>query len=536
MMGKSFRAGLTAAALIAFLASLFLLRTRGASAADDQPPGPDRYTIVTQNYTSYTWWLTGFSDNKVLCTINVDHKGVPTGGEIFDACGQATYLKWASTQSCSPGGSCKGYYLEFINSTPATRKVGVELPPPVVWVTLDGCVPYRSTFRCDSLPTLVLTGEEPLDGQHITSLAGRVDGKPFTCDPVCQVDLVPTDTDGITVEFWAYSSYGDSSVLFQARVRVIPSDDASGHFWYTDVISPQWRGDPLAACSQDWNAFPPVGGVPDWLLTPQRADDLATDIPYEFLAGHLIMEKVVDASTCVDNGLLPNDAASACGMDAARSAVTEWQNRYDSLIFSAARDTGVPARLLKDIFARESQFWPGVTTDQPEAGLGQMTDGGADTTLLWNQPFFEQFCATAMDDASCRKGYANLTASQQDLLRSALVKSVDANCPDCQLGIDLSRAENSVTVFAQTLLANCDQTGMIVHNTYYQTPGESAGYEDLWRFTLVNYNAGPGCLTLAIRDTSSAGDPLDWDHLLTHLTPACQGAVDYVNSMSQSPP
>ena len=77
------------------------------------------------------------------------------------------------------GNVCNGYYLQFIKSKPAERKVGVQQPPPVVWVTLDGCVPYKSTFRCDSLPTLVLTGEEPLQGEHITSLAGTCGWQTF---------------------------------------------------------------------------------------------------------------------------------------------------------------------------------------------------------------------------------------------------------------------------------------------------------------------------------------------------------------------
>lgn len=535
-MGIRFRAGWTATVLLFFLASTVTFGTRGVFAAGEPPSGPDRFAVVIQNYTSYEWWLTNWASNKVACSIDVDHEGLPMGGEIYDACGKVLYDKWAVTKSCSQDGTCDGYYLQLVKSGPATRKVSVKLPPPVVWVTLAGCVPYNSTFRCDTLPTLVLTGEEPLDGEHITSLAGQVDGKPFTCDPVCQVDLAPTNENGLNLEFWAYSSYGDSSESFQARVRVAAADDSSGHFWYADVLSTQWHGVPLAGGSQTWDVFPPIGGTPPWLSTPQRPEDLATNIPYEYLAAHLIKQGVADISTCLDGGLLENGSASPCGLEAARSAVNDWQNRFDSLIFSAAQATGIPAQLLKNIFGRESQFWPGVTSDHPEAGLGQMTEDGADTTLLWNQPFFEQFCPSVMDEATCHKGYSHIQPEQQKVLDAALVNSVDAFCPDCPLGIDLSRAENSVAVFAETLLGNSEQTGMIVYNTYGGAPGRSATYEDLWRFTLVNYNAGPGCLTLAIRDTKSNGETLDWEHLSTHLTPVCQGALDYVNKMSQVAP
>jgi len=528
--------GRTVTALLLYLAMAIIYGARSVYAKGDQPPGPDRYAVITQDYISYKWWLTSYLDDQVACTIIVEHEGLPGNGEILDSCGDTYYNQWVTTSPCLPDENCTGYYLQFVKTEPAQREVGLELPPAVVWVTLNGCVPYHSTFRCDRMPTLVLTGEEPLEGEHITGLGGQVDGAPFNCDPVCQVDLAPTGDDGQILEFWAYSSYGDSSELFQARVRVMASEDSSENVWYVDVLTTQWRGALLANCSYTWDVFPPVGGVPAWLSTPQRAEDLATNISYEYLAGHLIQQGVAKASGCSDDGLQENGLPTVCGVEAARSVVNNWQNRFDGFIFSAAQETGVPAQLLKNIFSRESQFWPGVTTGHPEVGLGQMTEGGADTALLWNRPFFEQFCSTILDDFTCNKGYPHLQANQQEVLRRSLVQSVDAFCPDCELGIDVSRAENSVAVFAETLLANCDQTGMIIQNTYGGVAGQWASYEDLWRFTLVNYNAGPGCLTLAIWETKRLDGDLDWPHLSSHLTPACQGALDYVNSLGEITP
>ena len=543
-MRNRFRVGWATAILLLLLASLVLLGARGVSAAGNQPPGPDRFIAIMQKFTSYEWWLTNWVDNKVDCSISIDHEGLPTGGEIFDTCGQELYDRWIVTNACLPDDKCGGYYLQFIKSEPAQRKVGMKQPPPVVWVTLDGCVPYKSTFRCDSLPTLVLTGEEPLEGEHITGLAGNVGDKSFTCDPVCQLDLAPTDVDGLNLEFWAYSSYGDSSEVFQARVRVAKSDDPSDHAWYADVLSTQWRGDTLAGCSQIWDIFPTIGGVPDWLSTPQRTEDLATNISYEYLAANLIKHDVVDASVCDDGGLLANGLANTCGLELARPTVNEWQNRYDNLIFSAALETGVPAQLLKNIFARESQFWPSKTPGHPEVGLGQMTDGGADVVLMWNPSYYEQFCPSILDQSVCKtKIYPQpedewqgigLDDVERSLLRSALVHSVDAVCPDCSIGIDLEKADFSVGVFAQTLIASCKQTGMVIDMNYDSAANKAATYEDLWRFTLVNYNAGPGCLGLAVDKTSSLGEPLDWEHLSSHLTPACQGALNYVNDISSS--
>ncbi len=524
------------AAVMLFLASIAPMWNRSVSAAGGNPPGPDRFKIVNQNYTLFHWWLTAWNTNKVACSVDVDHEGLPKGGEIFDACGQTVYDNWIKTTTCTTPADCTGYYLQLVKSEPATRKASVALPPPVVWITLQGCVPVNATYRCDQLPTLVLTGEEPVDGEHILNLGGTLGGKSFTCDPTCLVDLVPTGEQGLTILFWAFSSYGDSSIAFQAKVRVIPQDDSSGHFFYTDVLSTQWRGAPLPAGSMTWDAFPPVGGPPKWLSTPLRATDLASNIPYEYLTAHLIKSGVADASSCADGGLLPDGSASPCGLDAARPAVKDWQNRFDDLIFNTAQTTGVPAELLKNIFARESQFWPGVSETTPEAGLGQMTQGGADTTLLWNRPFYEQFCPSVLDEAICQKGYTHLQEKQQQTLDDALVKNVDAFCPECPLGIDLSRAENSVYVFAETLVANSNQVARILYNSYGVSSGLTAGYEDLWRLTLVNYNAGSGCLTLAIRDLQKVGDRLNWANLSNHFTPVCLPTVKYVNGMSNETP
>ncbi len=164
-----------------------------------------------------------------------------------------------------------------------------------------------------------------------------------------------------------------------------------------------------------------------------------------------------------------------------------------------------------------------------------MTDAGADATLLWNQTFFEQFCPSSLDAEICRQGYALLSSSQKERLRSSLVSSVDAHCPDCPMGIDLDRADASVGVFAETLLANCAQTDMVVDLNVGNNSGIPLTFEDFWRLTLVNYNAGPGCLGLALDETAVRAEPLDWEHISSHLTPACQGALEYVTDISSTP-
>ena len=518
-----------------------LLPAPAAGAAEEQvPPGPDRISPITVEYTAYTWWMANWDNDKVDCSVVVDHEGMPTLGEIYVDCGEDIYFDYAEQPPCYANihrDDCEGYYLYLVEVLPAQKQITVKLPPPEVWLSLEGCnaVSRVGTSICELPPILVLEGREPLPNEQILSIEGTFDGAPFACEPTCRLQLQATDGDGAKVQFWAWSSYGDSSPLFTAQVRVAQSDENNPDdtSWYIDVLSSQWQGVRLATCSEAWDVFPPVGGPPAWLSSPREDSDLTSDIPYNYLSANLILQGVVDASGCPDGGLLPDGGANACGQEAARYAVAEWQNQFDALILSTSEETGVPARLLKNLFARESQFWPGVFKASIDAGLGQLTENGADTTLLWNPSFYAGFCPLVLQNERCAEGYVSLDEDERQLLRQGLVSSVNATCEDCALGIDLSRANFSVGVFAHTLIANCEQTAQTIHNNLGQAPSTVATYEDLWKMTLVNYNAGPGCLGLALHESWVDDKSIAWDVLSNHFTETCAPARDYVNDISK---
>ncbi|NUM47220.1 MAG: hypothetical protein HUU38_21175, partial [Anaerolineales bacterium] len=68
-----------------------------------------------------------------------------------------------------------------------------------------------------------------------------------------------------------------------------------------------------------------------------------------------------------------------------------------------------------------------------------------------------------------------------------------------------------------------------------KAPGAVASYEDLWRFTLVNYNAGPGCLTYAMRAAWTADRTLiQWDTVKTRFPVGCPYAVQYVDRVTRN--
>lgn len=528
---------------------LVLLVTSAQTSQPASTQEPKRQTTIIVPFTEYEWWLLVWDENTVVCQVLVDHEGLPTADEVLADCGGDIYLQWLNTPPCVvPEGAtepigCSGLYLHFVSSQPKQREVIVDLPHATVEVTLENCTPLEPSNLCVDQPMLLLTGIEPLPNEQITTIRGSIDGQPFICEGnICSLPLTTTPLAGSQVEFWAESTFGDTSPRFTAYVRVVetgvsPTPGASG--WYVDVISSQWRGAEVASCSDIWEAFPPIGGVPDWLANPTQPELLKTDRAYFYLAGRLIANGVVDASACPTGGLLANGYADACGLEKARPAVEIWQNQFDGPIIEAAQEYGVPSQLLKNLFAQESQFWPGVFRVQWEYGLGQLTDKGTDALLLWNEAFFDQFCPLVLHEDTCASGFFKLTTQDQELLRGALASSIKADCPTCPTGVDLTITNLSTNLFAQTMKANCAQVGQLVFTATEQRPGSVATYEDLWRLTIANYHAGPGCVSFAIHTSWNEGAGLSWPSVAGRLTEACQGVIPYVDnitSFSTAPP
>lgn len=521
-----------------------------ARAEQNQAPAQAvRQTTQTVKFTWYDWWMVRWENNQAVCRILVEHPGLPYSGEILNACGSQYYTEWKATQPCqnvADSTGCHGMYLHFLRSFAGQRNVDVTLPPPQVWVSLVDCNPIDTPNICTKVPTLLLTGEEPLPNEMIIRIQGTVNGEPFSCPGnICSLPMKPTGSQGISIVFWGDSSHGDSTDQFTALVRITAQGDfmapeASSQVdnarWNVDIISSQWRDGTLASCADTWQVFPDSNGPPAWLNTPLQLSDMLSTHSYYYLAGVFIENHIVEAHGCPNGGLEGPDVANECGLDAALPLVKDWQNRFDSQIFQVSKDTGVPAQLLKNVFGRESQFWPGLYGSINEVGLGQLTDKGADTLLLWNPDFYNTFCQTILSKDTCQNGFIFLQPSQQDMLRGALLTKVDASCPQCPLHIDPEQAAFSVRIFAESLLATCQQTGRIVFNITQHNPGQVSSYVDMWKFTLANYNAGPGCLYNAAKLAYVPGQILTWDNVKNNLEPACQPAIDYIDSISQGQP
>lgn len=518
-----------------------LVALLGFESARAEGGGPNRAHTVLKEISQHEWWLIGWADNHTECQIYATHDGLPTYTEVLFFCGDGLLEGWMETAPCPAAAAgadtsrCEGYYLFHAGTATVTEQVTESLPPPEIWIALSGCTTTELSNRCLGRPSLVFTAEEPLEGERITAVHIVLGGETHSCGgPRCEVLVDAYPEQGIELEFWAESSFGDESEHRSALVRALLLEnpqESELDLWQIDVLSDYWLGEPPAACSLAWEAFPPINEPPGWLTRPTEIDELSTDGRLDLLAGQLLSWGLVDAGACPWGGLLPDGTASQCGIEHSRDGVTSWQNRFDARILQVARLTGTPAWIIKGMFAQETQFWPGAFPSLAEYGLGGLHELGGDTLLLWNTAFYERFCPLVLADATCQQPYHKLDETNQSLLRGALAIRADVSCPGCEGGIDLQRAAQSVDIFARILLAGCDQVGQVVRNVTRRSPGKVVSYEDLWRFVLVNYNAGAGCLTEALDDVWRRGFALSWPNVSQSLLelPACDASVRYVD-------
>ena len=518
---------------LVFLLAPLIVPVSVQAQTDSPPP---RKAIIIETYTQHEWWLLAWADNTLACRILTEDDGQPSLSEVQADCPEEVFSLWLEYPFCEAATNagdlttCSGYYLFYLGSHQAEREVEIELPSPSVSLSLDGCTQAGTETRCALLPTLVFAATEPLADHRIISVSYTYRGDTHSCEgPTCSVSLGPTPLFGDRLLFWAKSSYGDSTLIFEASIRVKPAGDGS---WQVDILSTQWET-AVEVFALEWGAFPPLGESPVWLSHPADASSLASHEHYHYLAGQLINAGAVDASACADGGRLPNGYASQCGLELALDAVISWQNRFDQVIFDAAGRHGLSPRLLKNLIARESQFWPGTYLLSPnEYGLARLTETGADTILMWNQAFFAQFCPQFLFEEVCERGYIQLQPVHQELLRGALSTRVNLVCAICEYGFDFDRTDYNIELIAQSLLANAAQVGQMLTNLTKISPGASTSYEDLWRFTLVNYNAGPGCLTAALKPAVKAHADLNWAGISSRLRGDCRAAIEYVEAIT----
>jgi hypothetical protein len=204
---------------------------------------------------------------------------------------------------------------------------------------------------------------------------------------------------------------------------------------------------------------PPLPPIPTpgagLLEQPASPTELATDIPLTWLAGRFIWYGMVYAD-CPSGALTPEGHATACGMEAARHLVRDWQNQFDVEIYHAAKVYNVPPRLLKAILLKESQLWPlWVPGSAGEVGPMQATLHAADVLARWqNLP-----------------GYINATPERTHEMQVQIQNGL--HCINC-----------TVNQAADHLRATMPQYAALLAAYYAHAGGD-------WRAALTSYNGQP---------------------------------------------
>ena len=70
-----------------------------------------------------------------------------------------------------------------------------------------------------------------------------------------------------------------------------------------------------------------------------------------------------------------------------------------------------------------------------------------------------------------------------------------------------------------------------MRNASRLSPGLVSTYEDLWKITLANYNAGAGCVSDAITPLVTKDKKVSWENVanqLINLGYQCAASIDYV--------
>lgn len=423
---------------------------------------------------------------------------------------------------------------------PALTSTGTPFLNPSFPLDLSSVDLYafiQAPSRVVARPYVILTAFASIPRAGSVEIRGFNNSQEFICtESPCALFL----QSSTRLIFRAYADTGERSEEVIASVSV--NQASNGYKVSIDTVS-QFTSF-ADSCSNLWGQRDEDNA--SWDNFVQFPFQLNTDKTLHTLTTRLIMNGVVDASSCPAGGLsIGLDWPTACGLEKASDTVTAWQNQFDGYIWLASRDHGIPPKILKTLIEFESQFWPGNSRFYlDEFGLGQINQLGVDVLLRRDPTYYQKVCPSVLAD--CSRPYGSLEPTQQAQIRGALVNSVDATCPACDNGVDLDKAKKSIDLVTSLLKANCKQVDEIVKRPYQPDPDADAAtatavvativaggkspamdYEDLWKFTLASYHSGSSCFADAVLATKKDRLPVTWENVSNRLN--CKGGANYVN-------
>ncbi len=497
-------------ALLLFLAgSAGLVRTGQAMSGS-------RWNSVPSSGSVHRWEVKTWKDQSVQCDIYLDGDNPPGEQDFAAYCGESLYQKWVTTPPCadllSKGDSskCDGVFLVDMGKATLSYNKMVPLPSAQVSFAVSNCTIGQ---WCDQKPILHFAAKEPLDGFRIEEIHIQDGQRDTVCSRTngCDFYLPLTGDQGIWLEYWADSSYGDETEPKTLHLRNIYRQDNNGQY-RLEVLSPDYVQD---FASLQWDAFPAQDDPDELFYLPVTSPgQLATHNHLFYLSGKLINSGKVSVSGCAQ-GLLSDGMASTCGEELAYNAAQAWQNQYDQPIYQAAQDQSIPAKILKGIITQESQFWSDNGIPY-EYGLGCVSENGVDALLVTDVSSFLSVCRPEYGDDACAAGYYNLTSDQRAVLRGLVLRSIGS--------------DQEIDLLARVLKAETVQVGQLISDQTGKEPGQVTSYEDLWDLAIANYHVGSGCIKDGLQKIDDAGEDINFANFCKENT-SCPSACDFTQNV-----
>jgi hypothetical protein len=364
-------------------------------------------------------------------------------------------------------------------------------------------VEIRSDYKQD---LVIITAWDPLPGHRVTRIEIEYNG-PIVCDDynsrrqgdalICEIQIRYYPAE---ITAYAISDSGDRSKTTLLRIanRVVISDNAYTQYSnYMDV--------PRA-----WGSLPDPVTTP-WPLRAGPGVILQTSRKYYYLAGQILLGGGLDGQKCPNYGV-NGQYSTECGLEVALDHVYAYQNKYDQEIASAAAAYGIPAALIKQIIAAESQFWPSAMGQAGENGLYQFTRDGADTLLRWYGPTYIDICDIYFTGCASI-GYDNLAAWQQDLLKNHILADY-----------------NNINYLAGALKANAYQVARLLENlAEIDLPANNFSYVELWKITIINYHTGATITAAALDQIDQLGQDYTYSNYAKAIERLQPSALVYVS-------
>ncbi len=178
--------------------------------------------------------------------VDGDYKDRNTGDDWSCSNEGKPWETWPNHATCKSLGDIGNEHWEHEDRSETTTH-----PSATIAGTVNNCTLVNGWCNGSSVPELALTAKEPLLNQSIMQIEGTRNAVDFVCTDVpptsCSLDLVEGDNH---FEYWAHSTWGDTSVLgvSNARVDRKPPEislnvtgKAGNNPWYVSAITVERR-------------------------------------------------------------------------------------------------------------------------------------------------------------------------------------------------------------------------------------------------------------------------------------------------------